>query len=109
MYVTGVKDSAQSTGTLFTFDLSGNLLWEKAYGPDFTENFIGTRSTPVVVDDHLYIESGSGAIYCLNAENGEEIWSLDFMQDLGVDWVIQFGYSESPLIDGDRLICVPGG
>lgn len=109
VYVTGVKDSAQSMGTIFTFDLSGNLLWERDYGTDFTDNFIGTRSTPVVVDEHIYLESGAGAIYCLNAENGVEVWSTDFIKDLGVDSVIQFGYAESPLIDGDHLICVPGG
>ena len=108
VYVSGVKDSAQATGTLFAFDFEGNLLWKKEYGRDFTDNFIGTRSTPVVVDDHIYLESGAGAVYCLNALNGEEIWSKDFIQDFGVDTVIQFGYSESVLIDGDHLICVPG-
>ena len=109
IYVTGVKDSLQSMGILYVFDLNGELLWEKEYGKDFSDNFIGTRSTPVVVGDYLYIESGAGAVYCLNAENGLEIWSVDFRQDLGVDSIIQFGYSESVLIDGDRLICVPGG
>lgn len=109
VYVTGLKDSAQSMGTIFTFDLSGKLLWERDYGTDFTDNFIGTRSTPVLVDEHIYIESGAGAVYCLNAENGEEVWSTDFIKDLGVDSVIQFGYAESPLIDGNHLICVPGG
>ncbi|HKI88608.1 MAG TPA: PQQ-binding-like beta-propeller repeat protein, partial [Draconibacterium sp.] len=32
-----------------------------------------------------------------------------FIKDFGVDSVIQFGYSESVLMDGDNLICVPGG
>jgi outer membrane protein assembly factor BamB len=109
IYVTGVKDSAQSMGTLFTFDLDGSLLWEKEYGKDFTANFTGTRSTPVVVDDHIYIESGAGAVFCLDAEDGSEIWSKDFVEDLGVDSVLLFGYSESVLIDGNQLICVPGG
>ncbi|QIA06918.1 outer membrane protein assembly factor BamB family protein [Draconibacterium halophilum] len=108
VYVTGIKDTTSSEGTLFTFDLNGNLLWEKNYGKDFSLNFHGTRSTPVVVNDLIYVESGMGAIYCLNAENGAEQWSLDFIKDLGVDSTIQFGYSESVLIDGDHLICVPG-
>ena len=72
VYLTGIKDSAKSMGTLFVLDTKGNLLWEKEYGKDFTNNFIGTRSTPVVVDDLIYIESGAGAIYCLQTENGEE-------------------------------------
>ena len=109
IYVTGIKDTVTSIGTLFTFDLEGNLLWEKDYGKDFSLNFHGTRSTPTVIDDFIYIESGMGAVYCLNANNGEDIWSVDFIEDLEVDSVIQFGYSESVLIDGDNLICVPGG
>jgi outer membrane protein assembly factor BamB len=108
VYVSGIIDSAQAVGTLFAFDLEGTLLWKREYGQDFTDNFIGTRSTPVVVGDHVYLESGAGAIYCLQAENGEEIWSKDYVTDFGVDTTIQFGYAESVLIDGDRLICVPG-
>ena len=109
VYVTGMKDTVASLGTLFTFDLQGNLLWEKDYGGDFDLNFHGTRSTPIIVNDLIYIESGMGAVYCLNAESGAEIWSVDFIDDFGVDSVLQFGYSESVLIDGDNLICVPGG
>ncbi|HSO89425.1 MAG TPA: PQQ-binding-like beta-propeller repeat protein [Draconibacterium sp.] len=109
VFVTGIKDTIVSAGTLYSFDLKGKLLWQKDYGKDFTSNFHGTRSTPVVVDNLLYIESGMGAVYCLNAENGDQVWSVDFIKDLGVDSVIQFGYSESVLIDGDNLICVPGG
>jgi hypothetical protein len=109
IYVTGIKDSAVAMGTLYAFDQAGTLLWEREYGKDFVSNFIGTRSTPVVVDSHIYIESGAGAIYCLDASSGDEIWSKDFIGDLGVDSVIQFGYAESVLIDGEQLICVPGG
>lgn len=109
VYVTGIKDTIVSAGTLYTFDLNGKLLWQKEYGKDFSLNFHGTRSTPVVVDDLIYIESGMGAIYCLNAETGNQVWSVDFIKDLGVDSVIQFGYAESVLIDGNNLICVPGG
>ena len=109
VYITGIQDTTVSAGTIFTFDLNGKLLWKKNYGKDFSLNFHGTRSTPVIVDDLIYIESGMGAVYCLNAENGNEVWSVDFIKDLGVDSVIQFGYAESVLIDGDKLICVPGG
>ncbi len=109
VYVTGVKDTIFSTGVLFAFDLDGNLLWKKEYGKDFTLNFHGTRSTPAVVDDLIYIESGMGQLYCLSSENGDEVWSVDFIEDFGVDSVIQFGFSESVLIDGEHLYCVPGG
>ena len=52
---------------------------------------------------------GEGAVYCLDTDSGEKIWSVNFIEDLGVDSVLQFGCSESVLIDGDNLICVPGG
>lgn len=109
VYVTGIKDTIASAGTLYTFDTEGNLLWQKNYGPDFNLNFHGPRSTPVVVDSLIYIESGMGAVYCLNVETGNHVWSVDFIKDLGVDSVIQFGFSESVLIDDENLICVPGG
>jgi len=51
VFVTGVKDTIVSEGTLFTFDMNGNLLWQKNYGKDFCLNFHGIRSAPVVVDD----------------------------------------------------------
>ena len=108
VYVTGIPDTIKSEGVLYKFDLTGNLIWQKSYGPDFSENFPGARSTPTVADDLIYIESGSGAVYCLNNHTGEKIWSVDFFRDLGADSV-QFGYSESVLIDGDRLYCTPGG
>ena len=109
IYVTGVKDSAQSVGTLSALDLNGMLLWEKVYGQEFVAFLFATRSTPVVADGLIYIESGNGAVYCLDTETGDKVWSKDFIEDFGVDSVIQFGYAESVLIDGDHLICVPGG
>ncbi len=109
VFVTGMKDTTDANGTLFLFDKNGELLWKKGYGPDYNLMFHGPRSTPVVVGDLIYIESGMGKVYCMETANGNEVWSVDFINDLGVDSIIQFGYAESVLIDGDRLICVPGG
>ncbi|MBN2773140.1 MAG: PQQ-like beta-propeller repeat protein [Prolixibacteraceae bacterium] len=109
VYVTGIADTLNSQGTLFVFDQeNGSLLWEKVYGPDWGVNFHGPRSTPTISGDYIYIESGMGKVYCLDKTNGNEIWSVDFKKDLGAD-TIQFGFSESVLVDGDNLICVPGG
>ncbi len=109
VFVTGIKDTVDAEGTLFCFDLDGKLRWQKIYGTDFNDSFQGPRSTPTVVDSLIYIESGLGTVYCLSAQNGKEIWNVNFARDLSVDSTIQFGYSESVLVDGDHLICVPGG
>ncbi|HOI49932.1 MAG TPA: PQQ-binding-like beta-propeller repeat protein, partial [Prolixibacteraceae bacterium] len=55
-----------------------------------------------------YLESGMGAVYCISAQDGRTVWSVDFFRDFQADSV-QFGFSESLLVDGDRLICTPGG
>jgi len=108
VFVTGIPDTLKSEGFLFAFDTEGKQLWKKSYGDDWTTLFPGARSTPTVVDDLIYIESGNGSVHCLKASNGEKVWSVDFFKDLQGDSV-QFGFSESLLIDGDRLICTPGG
>jgi outer membrane protein assembly factor BamB len=108
IYVTGIPDTISSGGFLYKLDLKGNLIWKKSYGPDFTENFPGSRSTPTVAGDLIYVESGAGAVYCLNANTGDKVWSVSFFSDLEADSV-QFGYSESVLVDGDRVIFTPGG
>jgi outer membrane protein assembly factor BamB len=108
VFVTGIPDTINSEGFLFAFNLKGQLLWKKNYGKDWTGIFPGARSTPTVVGDLVYVESGNGKVSCLKTENGDEVWSVDFFRDLKADSV-QFGFSESLLIDGDKLYCTPGG
>ena len=108
VYVTGIPDTLSSEGFLFAFNQKGELLWKKSYGKDWTGIFPGARSTPTVVDGLVYVESGNGNVYCLDAQNGQTVWSVDFFKDYQADSV-QFGFSESVLIDGDKLFCTPGG
>ena len=108
IFVTGIPDTLNADGYLFAFDISGNMLWKKNYGKDWNGIFPGARSTPTVVNDLIYVVSGAGAACCLKAENGEQVWSVDFFKDLKADSV-QFGFCESPLIDGDRIYLTPGG
>lgn len=108
VFVTGIPDTLNAEGYLFAFSHQGKLLWKKNYGKDWAGIFPGARSTPTVVDDLIYIESGSGAVYCLRTNDGEKVWSVDFFKDLQADSV-QFGFSESLLIEGEKLYCTPGG
>jgi len=108
VFVTGIPDTLTSEGFLFAFDTNGKLLWKKNYGKDWTGIFPGARSTPTVEGDLVYVESGNGNVYCLKTQTGETVWSVDFFKDLKADSV-QFGFSESLLIDGDKIYCTPGG
>jgi outer membrane protein assembly factor BamB len=108
VFVTGIPDTLTAEGFLFAFDTKGKLLWKKNYGKDWVGIFPGARSTPTVVGDLVYFENGNGKVHCLNAQNGDKVWEMDFFRDMQADSV-QFGYSESLLIDGDVLYCTPGG
>jgi outer membrane protein assembly factor BamB len=108
VFVTGIPDTLNSEGYLFAFDEAGKLLWKKNYGKDWTGIFPGARSTPAVVDDLIYMEGSAGNLFCLRTKDGEQVWSVDFFKDFQADSV-QFGFSESPLIDGDRIYLTPGG
>lgn len=104
IYVTGMKDS---TGYLYSYDLAGNLLWEKAYGKEWTSHFPGTRSTPTVVKDKIYFTGPYGKIYCFD-KSGKKIWTVDMVKEFGFR-SIDYGANESVLIEGDKLYCTPGG
>lgn len=108
VFVTGIPDTLKSEAYLFAFDTKGQLLWKKNYGKDWTGIFPGARSTPTIAGDFIYIENGNGNLHCLKTQNGEQVWSVDFYKDLKADSV-QFGFSESPLVDGDVVYCTPGG
>jgi len=95
-------------GMIFSFDYSGRFLWRKKYGPEWTESYVGPRSTPVVVGDHVYFQSGQGVVYCFNYYMGEEIWSVDLQKKFG-GRQITWGMTENLLIKGNRIFCTPGG
>lgn len=68
----------------------------------------GPRCTPTVDGDVLYVLGMDADLVCLKTKNGAEIWRKNLRTDFGGN-VGGWGYSESPLIDGDKLLCTPGG
>lgn len=71
-------------------------------------NFPGSRSTPSIVDDLGYVLSGLGVVYCFNATNGDQLWSIDLYKKYGGK-AITFGITEVLLVDGDKIYCTAGG
>ena len=67
----------------------------------------GPRGTPTVDGDRIYAMSGEGLLVCANASDGKAVWKQS-MSDLGGQ-VPRWGYSESVLVDGDKVLCTPGG
>jgi outer membrane protein assembly factor BamB len=95
-------------GFVYSFDHAGKLLWKAEYGNEWTESWTGVRSTPLLYKDKLYILSALGKLLCMNAKDGQMIWSVDLFKDYdGVN--IKWGVTENLLIDDNKLYCTPGG
>jgi outer membrane protein assembly factor BamB len=97
----------QKEGLVFCYDaLTGKERWatltHPAHGTD------GPRSTPAVDGEHVYALSPQGILVCLDRATGNLVWRRDLKQDFGGKMMSGWGHSESPLLDGDKLICAPG-
>lgn len=68
----------------------------------------GPRGTPTIDGDKIYALGGAGELICVMLDNGEVVWQKNILDDFEGD-NIKWGISESVLIDGDKLICTPGG
>ncbi|HIJ70010.1 MAG TPA: PQQ-binding-like beta-propeller repeat protein [Planctomycetes bacterium] len=105
IYITGRKGK---DGVLTAIDMKGNIKWQKPYGPEWTKSHSGARSTPAVDEDSIYIMTGTGTAACLDARTGDVKWKED-LQEKYSGKVPRWGYAESLLVVGDKLICTPGG
>jgi len=108
LYCQGAVDEK---GFAFALDTkTGNLKWKKELGPESVPDRENCPRGSVTVDgDKLYLIRGIGQIHCLSAIDGKVIWQKDFIKDFNGKLMSRWGFSESPLIDGNLVICTPGG
>ena len=97
-----------SDGILSAFDVKGLRRWKTTYGQEWTGSNQGSRSTPTVNGDQVYLMSSQGKLVCFGLANGKIKWSVDTLKEFkgkNIGW----GISESVLVDGKNVICTPGG
>jgi outer membrane protein assembly factor BamB len=89
----------------------GKPVWETRLGkvgPNKGMQHPAARSTPTVDGELLFALGSDGDLACIETATGKPRWhknlSTDFAGQPG-NWA----YAESPLIDGDVLVCTPGG
>lgn len=106
IYTTGKTDAE---GFLYAIGRDGKLKWKASYGPEGEgSGFPGARSTPEYDHGVLYLTSSEGHLLAFDATNGTKLWDVDLLKTYGGENP-RFGISESVLIDGNNLICTPGG
>ncbi|HYE17895.1 MAG TPA: PQQ-binding-like beta-propeller repeat protein [Tepidisphaeraceae bacterium] len=112
---------------LIALDLTANPpkeLWATKIGPTFTWKGNswnrGPSATPTVHDGAVYALGGFGDLVSADAATGKERWRTNLPKDLGGEvnpigggleepTALGWGYAHAPLVDGDHVICVPGG
>ena len=91
---------------------NGKEVWAKTIGPAVMEGGRqgkeGPGSSPTADGQHVYVLGAGGAIVCLQAGDGTIVWQRSLVADFG-GRLPRWRYSESPLVDGDKVICTPGG
>jgi outer membrane protein assembly factor BamB len=127
LYMSGGKGDSEY---LFAIDLknvaneSVKEIWNTKIGPLFTWKGnvwnMGPNATPTVSGDRIFALGGFGDLICAESSAGKEQWRKNLPRDFGgeVNPIIGgledptplgWGYAMAPLVDGDHLICVPGG
>jgi outer membrane protein assembly factor BamB len=90
----------------------GKTIWTTRLGkvgnPNQKPPFPAARSTPTIEGDVLYALGSDGDLACVETATGKVRWKKNLRSDFGGK-PGQWAYSESPLIDGELLICTPGG
>lgn len=107
LYTMGASDS--SDFALCLDATSGDEIWRQDIDERFENGWgDGPRGTPTVSGDRVFVLSPGGKLVCLSANDGSIEWSKSLTDDLGGP-IPGWGYSESVLVDGDQVVCTPGG
>jgi len=111
-----VKDRVYVTGTLegqesfvFILDLDGKLLDKISYGIETdAATAPGSRSTPTIHGDQIYLLSGLGAVTCIDLPTKKILWQVNILERFNGpnnEWQL----AESLLVDDKHVFCTPGG
>lgn len=107
LFTMGLRDD---TEFLIALDANtGKELWATKVGARYENRWgDGPRGTPTVDGTNVYALGGQGDLICVQVADGKQVWSVSLVSEFG--GVVQnWGFTESVLVDGDLVICTPGG
>jgi len=107
VFVQGMKNRQSVVTSLDR--ATGKPAWTVALGSaEENDRGSGPRSTPSVDGNRVYVLTETGDLVCLLVADGKVVWRRNILREFNgrnINWLI----SESPLVDGDRIIVSPGG
>jgi outer membrane protein assembly factor BamB len=102
-----LQEGGAKSQYIIAFDLaSRSRAWLARVGPPHDD---GPRCTPTVDGEKVYALGTEGDLLCVQADTGQEIWRKNLPRDFQGQMMSGWKYSESPLVDGEKLVCTPGG
>jgi len=120
---TGYAGMSVANGRLYTMGNTGDIdtvycldantgaeIWKHSYpcSPKDPMGYAGPRCTPTIEAGRVYSVSRLGHVFCLEAATGKVIWAKELQKTDGAK-VPQWGFSGSPLIEGNLFIIEGGG
>lgn len=105
LYLLGADGNKEALLALDARD--GRVLWRTPFG-ETQGGYPGPRSTPTVDAGLIHVISSDGTLLCADAKTGAKKWSKHFESDFNGQCG-NWAYAESPLVDGDKVVCTPGG
>ena len=109
----GLSTAEDKDEYLSCFDReTGKQVWKAKTGQPWAEgpeSWQSSRSTPTVDGDTVYVLTPHGQLVACATADGKERFRIDLKAQFGGKKGDGWGYSESVLIDGNRLVCTPGG
>jgi outer membrane protein assembly factor BamB len=109
VYVTGMAGDHQ--GFLFAFGLDGSPKWKTPYGPEMGASGpmkAGTRGTPAVDGDQIFVMTSFGKLLVFEPARGQLVKTIDLLERFRAAQA-KFGFAECVLVDGEKIVCTPGG
>ncbi len=108
LYMMGVQNNSE---TIFSLDTkTGKQAWSTPIGTPYPNKWGGgPRSTPTFDAGKVYGISGQGDLICIDAKSGKKEWLVSLAKELEGKVMKIWGFSESPLVDGNKVVCSPGG
>jgi outer membrane protein assembly factor BamB len=99
-------DGGGKSQFVIAFDLATHKeLWATTIGPKHDD---GSRCTPTLDGDRLYALGTSSDLVCLDSATGALKWKKNLEKDFGGQMMSGWRWSESPLVDGNQVVCTPG-
>ena len=118
---TGYSSVAVAGGRIFTMGdvggtqqliainaADGKQLWMARIGAPWVDQYGGPRGTPTVDGDLVYALGTEGDLVAVETATGKERWRRKLPADFGGQMMSMWTWSESPLVDGDRVVVTPG-